>query len=112
MKVKGSIFPPAYAIGEQPNMPGCVWIRLTENAVQTANGYEYDEYQLIESDTSGLRGDVAENMATWLELAKATELPVGNSWMIRAEIALTETELLLLDAELALTEYELEEMGE
>lgn len=70
MKVHGSEKPPQYTIEPAINHPGFCLCRFFENAVETDNGWEYDEYDIELVDTGGLDVDVPAMIDVYLDAAK------------------------------------------
>ena len=73
MKVNGDTMPDALRVESNPQHDNLLTVRLTENAKQTADGWEYDEYVMEVPNYPNLAADIAANFDNWIEQAKAQE---------------------------------------
>ena len=107
MRVRGDVNPGVCRVEKLPSREGFGLARLFENAVETGDGWEYDEYQLTLPWYDGLPGDVAANPAAYLSAARAAEEERDPVPRLRARIAELETEKAALERDLSDTQLAL-----
>ena len=86
MKVYGATNPNKFSVEIMPNKNGWCLCRFYENARQTDNGWEYDEYHLEQFGVKqSLETDISNNYDVYLSAAKAAEAPT-EAQRLRADI--------------------------
>jgi hypothetical protein len=73
MKVNGSINPPRFTLEANPRRPNFRLARFHENAIETENGWEYDEYCLEFPTSDTLEAEIEAHNADYLKQAIEAE---------------------------------------
>jgi hypothetical protein len=73
MKVNGSINPPRFTLEANPRRPNFRLARFHENAIETENGWEYDEYCLEFPTSDTLKAEIEAHYADYLKQAMEAE---------------------------------------
>ena len=73
MKVNGSINPPRFTLETNPRRPNFRLTRFHENAIETENGWEYDEYCLEFPTSDTLEAEIEAHYGEYLKRAMEAE---------------------------------------
>ena len=73
MKVNGSINPPRFTLETNPRRPNFRLARFHENAIETENGWEYDEYCLEFPTSDTLEVEIKAHYGEYLKRAMEAE---------------------------------------
>ena len=73
MKVNGSINPPRFTLETNPRRPNFRLARFHENAIETENGWEYDEYCLEFPTSDTLEAEIEAHYGEYLKRAMEAE---------------------------------------
>ena len=73
MKVNGSINPPRFTLETNPRRPNLRLTRFHENAIETENGWEYDEYCLEFPTSDTLEAEIKAHYGEYLKRAMEAE---------------------------------------
>ena len=73
MKVNGSITPPRFTLETNPRRPNFRLARFHANAIETENGWEYDEYCLEFPTSDTLEAEIEAHYGEYLKRAMEAE---------------------------------------